>query len=367
MINFKNILVINLMHIGDLLLTTPVLRTLRANYPDAKISLLADKKLADLVRYNENIDECLFLDKKGADNHPLPFFKFILKVRAHHFDCVINLHRNERASCLAAFSGGKQIFGYSKPFFSWFFAKTFPNQNPIMHQIHSHYIVLKESLGIEKIDDRGLELVLTNETKQNAKELFEQNFPSDKKIVAFNIGASWETKRWIREYFAQCADDLLRHGYGVAFFGGTMDLDMVDECLNLMQEKNHPLLKIFTGKLSLAMLAGMLEQCSLMITTDSGPMHVAVAMKVHVLCMFGASPVLGFYPYDDQSISFKSPAPCHPCGIHQCPKKGEEFMQCMKKIPPKVILSYAYKMLNQPEKISKPNTFVSQVVTDFEK
>ena len=74
--SYNNILVINLMHIGDLMLVTPVLRTLRANYPTARISLLADKKLADLVQYNRNLDECLFIDKKGADNHFGSFFRF---------------------------------------------------------------------------------------------------------------------------------------------------------------------------------------------------------------------------------------------------------------------------------------------------
>ena len=63
---YKKILVINLMHIGDLLLTTPVLRTLRANFPQSHIALLADKKLADLVRLNENLDECLLIDKRAT-------------------------------------------------------------------------------------------------------------------------------------------------------------------------------------------------------------------------------------------------------------------------------------------------------------
>ena len=65
---YQNILVINLMHIGDLMLVTPVLRTLRTNYPKAKITLLADKKLRDLVEHNRHIDGCMLLDKKGADD-----------------------------------------------------------------------------------------------------------------------------------------------------------------------------------------------------------------------------------------------------------------------------------------------------------
>ena len=104
--NYDNILVINLMHIGDLMLVTPVLRTLRTNFPKARITLLADKKLADLVVCNKHIDGCLLIDKKGADNHPLAFLRFIRRIRKEHFDLVINLHRNERASALAALSGG---------------------------------------------------------------------------------------------------------------------------------------------------------------------------------------------------------------------------------------------------------------------
>jgi len=139
--NYKNILVINLMHIGDLMLLTPIFPTLRANYPDAKITLLADKKLRDLVEHNPYLDDFLFLDKKGADNHPWPFFKFILKVRKRHFDLVINFHRNERASCLAATSGGKRIIGYSKPGFSLMFAKTMANNHFVKHQVEAHYDV----------------------------------------------------------------------------------------------------------------------------------------------------------------------------------------------------------------------------------
>ena len=118
--NYNNILVINLMHIGDLMLVTPVLRTLRANYPQAEITLLADKKLADLVVHNQWIDECLLIDKKGEDNRLWAFIRYIFKIRRKNYDLVINLHRNERASALAAFSGAQTIVGYSKPFFSLF-------------------------------------------------------------------------------------------------------------------------------------------------------------------------------------------------------------------------------------------------------
>ena len=344
---YKNILVINLMHLGDLMLVTPVLRTLRANYPGARITLLADKKLRDLVEFNPHLDECLFLDKKGEDNHPGAFFRFIMKVRAKHFDLAINLHRNERASALAAFSGAGRIVGYAKPGFSLLFDGVMKNEHFIKHQVEAHFDVLRRFLGVEKIDDAGLEMVIPEAARQKADRLWQESFTKEAKVVAFNIGASWLTKRWLKEYFAECADRLIRRGYHVAFFGGPMDLELVESCIEDMQERESHQLKVFTGKVSLGVLAGLLRRCCLFLTTDSGPMHVGVAMNVPIVTMFGASPVTGFCPYDGKDILVKTPAPCHPCRIHECPKAGAENLMCMRDIPVDTVMECVDELLEK--------------------
>lgn len=344
---YRNILVINLMHIGDLMLVTPVLRTLRANYPGARLTLLADKKLRDLVEFNPHIDECMLIDKKGEDNHPGSFFRFILAVRRKKFDLVVNLHRNERASALAAFSGAGRIVGYAKPGFSLFFDEVLPNKKPVMHQIHSHFEVLTKACGVTKIDDGGLEMTIPPGMDEEASRLWAESFPEGKKVVAFNIGASWETKRWLDGYFAECADRLLERGYGIAFFGGPTDTEIVEHCIAQMKHKDDNAVKVFTGKVSLGVLAGLLRRSALFLTTDSGPMHVGVAMNVPVVTMFGSSPVPGFYPYDAKDVLIKTPEPCHPCGIHVCPKKGEDYMACMKKIPVDTVMRYVDELLEE--------------------
>ena len=344
---YKNILVVNLMHIGDLMLVTPVLRTLRANYPSARLTLLADKKLRDLVEFNPHIDECMLIDKKGKDDHFGAFFRFILGVRRKNFDLVVNLHRNERASAIAAFSGAKRIVGYAKPGFSLFFDEVLPNKKAVMHQIHSHFEVLTKACGVTKIDDGGLEMEIPPGMDDEAARLWRENFPEGKKVVAFNIGASWPTKRWLDEYFAECADRLVERGYGVAFFGGPMDEEIVRDCLAKMKRKDDGAVRVFTGRLSLGVLAGMLRRSALFLTTDSGPMHVGVAMNMPIVTMFGSSPVPGFYPYDAKDVLVKTPEPCHPCGIHICPKKGEDNMACMKKIPVDVVMGYVDELLDK--------------------
>lgn len=349
---YKNILVINTMHIGDLMLVTPALRTLRANYPQAHIALLTDRILADLVRCNENIDECILIDKHGRDKGILALIRFIRQIRKRHFDLVINYHRNERASVIASFSGGKKIVGYAQPFFHRFFDHWMPNlamadtpKDKVMHQTLCHLKVLQEAAGCTKLDDRGLEMWLPPEEEKKASELWQKEFAEDDRVIAFNIGASWMTKRWIDAYFAECADHFIQEGYHIAFLGGPTDVAIVKACIEKMKEKDSPKVHVFTGKVSLTVLAGLLRRCCLFLTTDSGPMHVGVAMNVPIVTMFGASPVPTFYPYDGKDIVIKTPESCHPCGIHDCPKKGEDHMACMKHIPVDVVMKYSEELL----------------------
>ena len=365
--SYQNILVINLMHLGDLMLMTPVLRTIRHNYPAAHITLLADLKLADIVQENRHINDCLFIDKKGRDDSFLGILRFARRLRKNKYDLVINLHRNERASALAALSGGKRIVGYAKPGFSLMFDHVSPDQNLIMHEIHSHYAALRAAGIIGELDDAGLQMWLPPGAEEAAGRLWEQHFSPGDKVIALNIGASWMTKRWIADYFAVVADTYLVRGYHVAVMGGPMDVEIVDACRVQMRERENPRLHIFTGKVSLGVLAGLLRRCIIFITTDSGPMHVGVAMNVPVLCMFGASPIPGFYPYDAKSISVRAPVPCHPCRIHECPLSREEHMKCMKQMPPELILKYADQMLAEngekpAYELPRPSDFETRVV-----
>ncbi len=349
---YQNILVINTMHIGDLMLVTPALRTLRTNYPKAHIALLTDKPLGDLVRCNENIDECILIDKHGKDKGIWALLRFIKQIRRRHFDLVINFHRNERASAIAAFSGGKEIVGYAQPVFRRFFDHYMPNlamadtpKDQVMHQTLCHLKVLREAAGCTKLDDRGLEMWLPAEEEKKASDLWQKEFGPKDRVIAFNIGASWLTKRWIDSYFAQCADRFIREGYHIAFLGGPTDVPIVQACIDQMEEKGSDKIHVFTGKVSLTVLAGLLRRCCLFLTTDSGPMHVGVAMNVPIVTMFGASPAPTFYPYDGKDILIKTPEPCHPCGIHECPHKGEGYMACMKHIPVDVVMKYSEELL----------------------
>lgn len=333
------------MHIGDLLLVTPVLRTLRTNFPAAHVALLADAKLADLVRLNQNLSELITIDKKGHHDKLLNYIRFIGGIRKQKFDLVINLHKNERASFIAALSGAKKIVGYSTFGPGLLFDQVIENRKRLKHQVEAHFDVLRETLGITDIDDRGIEMWLDETAEKSAERIWQQAFPANQRVIGLNIGASWPTKRWPKEYFAELADRLVDEGFGIAYFGGPMDVEIVDQAINLMKHKNHPLVVRCTGKVTLMELAALLKKCCVFVTNDSGPMHIAVAMRVPLVSMFGASPVQGFWPYNDISIVLKTPLPCHPCYEHACKLGG---LECMHAITVDEVISETLLQVDRP-------------------
>ena len=192
--------------------------------------------------------------------------------------------------------------------------------------MEAHFDVLRETLSITNIDDRGIEMWLDGTAEEAAAQLWQQTFPANPRVIGLNIGASWPTKRWPKEYFAELADRLVDRGFGIAYFGGPMDVAIVEQAVNLMKHKNHPQVAQLTGKVTLMELAALLKKCRVFVTNDSGPMHIATAMNVPLVSMFGASPVQGFWPYNDFSIVLKTSLPCHPCYEHSCRLGGLECM-----------------------------------------
>lgn len=177
-------LVINMMHIGDALLITPVLRVLRNNFPDAAIDVLTAPHLVPLFDCNPCVRSI-----KALSKHPSPaeFVALLRSIRAELYDHVINLHRNELASAVAAFSNSPHIVGYSKPGFSLFFHEVYPNLKPVMHQVHSHFAVLRHALNLSDFTHRGLEMEIGSEVEEEMRREYEKEF-GGAKVVALNIG-----------------------------------------------------------------------------------------------------------------------------------------------------------------------------------
>lgn len=337
-LNGKKILVTFLMHLGDLTLTTPFIHALRKAAPDAHITFLADEKLKDVVLHNPYLDEVITIDKKGRDNSLLALAACARRLSKMDFDVLINLHPNERCSFICALTKTKLRTGTThtlfKPLWDVF--------TPLNRQIHAAdmYLNVLTQLGVEKLEHNGLEIFPSEEHCQSAEEFWREHgvFGTDK-LVGFNIGSAVVTKRWAPERFAQVADALAAKGFKPVFFGGTMDEDMVQDAVSRMQ--TTPV--VATGYFTIGGLAAAMRRCSLIITNDSGPMHVAISQKVPIVAMYGPSIPKLYGPYTDDATIVTSIPRCMGCAggmKHKC-----DDMRCMRELTVAQVLEAAEAML----------------------
>lgn len=342
-LNGKKILVTFLMHLGDLTLTTPFIHALRKAAPDSHITFLADEKLKDVVLHNPYLDEVITIDKKGRDNSILALMACARKLSGMNFDVLINLHPNERCSFICALTKCKVKAGTThtifKPMWDVF--------TPLNRKIHAAdmYLDVLTQLGVKNLEHNGLEIFPSDEHFKNADEFWRNHgvFGSDK-LIGFNIGSAVVTKRWAPERFAQVADHFAEKGYKPVFFGGTMDEEMVQEAISYM--KTTPV--VATGSFAIGTLAAAMGRCSLIITNDSGPMHVAISQKVPIVAMYGPSSPKLYGPYTKDATIVTAQPPCLGCASgmkHKC-----DDMQCMTRLYVEQVIEAAEKMLAANEK-----------------
>lgn len=345
-LNGKKILVTFLMHLGDLTLTTPFIHALRKAAPDAHITFLADEKLKDVVLHNPYLDEVITIDKKGRDNSLLALTACAHRLSKMKFDVLINLHPNERCSFVCALTKTKVRAGTThtlfKPLWDVF--------TPLDRHIHAAdmYLNVLTQLGVEKLEHNGLEIFPSEEHQQSAADFWREHgvFTSDR-LVGFNIGSAVVTKRWAPERFAKVADILAERGYKPVFFGGTMDEEMVQEAVSHMQ--TTPV--VATGSFTIGTLAAAMRRCSLIITNDSGPMHVAISQKVPIVAMYGPSSPKLYGPYTEDAIIVTSQPPCLGCASgmkHKC-----DDMRCMRELTVEQVVEACEKQLARYEQDDK--------------
>lgn len=336
----KRIIVTFLMHLGDLTLTTPFLAVLRKAAPGAHIAYLVDEKLKDVVWGNPNIDEVLTIDKKGKDNSIAGLQQAAQRISQQKFDVLINLHPNERCSFLDFCAKVPVKVGFSHFLFRPFLTQV-TRLNRKLHAADMYIDVLAQ-LGVTDLTNNGLEIFPRAENQKAAAAFWQkEGLKPEERLVGFNIGSAVKTKRWAPERFAQVADTLAAEGYRTVFFGGTMDEVMVREATSLMQSR--PI--IATGKFSIGELAAAMKRCRLIITNDSGPMHVAISQKVPIVAMYGPSHPDLYGPYTKEATIVTAQPPCNGCAKgmkHEC-----EDMQCMTRLTVEQVLETAHKWLER--------------------
>ncbi|MDD5116130.1 MAG: lipopolysaccharide heptosyltransferase II [Candidatus Omnitrophica bacterium] len=340
--SFRRILIVRTDRIGDVLLSTPVIKALRQKYPQAYISMLVSPYARDIVEGNPYLDEVIIYDKDGKHRSWVRSLKFAGYLRKKRFDLAVILHPANRVHILTFLAGIPRRLGYDRKFgFLNNLKRAHTKQQGLMHEAEYNLDLLKE-LGVEG-DARELFIPIRPESEKWVDEFFAAcGIKKTDRLLAVNPGASCPSKIWPQDNFAHVAGILARrHNFKVLILSGPKDTTLA----GLVARKIGAQAINLSGKTSVSNLASVLKRCSLFISNDSGPVHIASSLGVPVISIFGRNqPGLSprrWGPIGKRDAYLHKDVGCIQCLAHNCRK---EFA-CLKAISVEDVLSAAESIL----------------------
>lgn len=314
--------------LGDLVMATPILTDLRHHWPEAKIVALCQGTLNILIQKDPHVNEVLnfkrpktWLDRKSSQS-------LTSLLKKGNYDLGILL-TNSLSSAWWFWRGFvKHRIGYATHCRSWLLNHPipFPTERKSQHLVVT-YKKLLEPLGISR-SNTAPSLYLTQEEQHTAKEkLLSLGVQSGDWLLGINPGAAYgAAKCWLPERFKQLSERLLDHPkIKIIFFGDPAGAPLVQEICDKLP--SHRIINL-AGKTSLRELMAFIQKCSLFLTNDSGPMHVASALGTPLIALFGSTSDSTTGPYHGGVVIHKH-VPCSPCYRRECPLKD---FRCMKEI-----------------------------------
>lgn len=329
---------------GDVILTSPLLRVLKNSLPDTSIDFLIRKKFSELVQYNPHINKIIAYDNcKGLR-------ELTEELKKNNYDLIIDLHNNLRSN-FVKLKLRKKSFTINKRIFKRFLLINFKinflyNYIPVPEK----YIEAVRDLNINN-DQNGLEIFFPEEMKTNLKEkLKNQSIPQNRLIVGVAPSAKHNTKRWPAHKFEELLVKLVKElNAFVLAFGGEEEEDYIEDIVQTVnQNTGNNFAMNLAGKLSILENAAAMDICKVIVTNDTGLMHLAAARKRKVVAIFGPTvKEFGFFPYGTENIVIENNnLNCRPCthiGRDRCPKK---HFRCMNDITSEKVFDAIKHILN---------------------
>jgi ADP-heptose:LPS heptosyltransferase len=318
----KKILIVRFSSIGDIVLTTPVIRCLRLQ-TGAEIHFLTKRSYQTIVQANPYIDKIWTIEKKISEIQA--------ELKNEKFDLIIDLHKNLRTLNLRLVLRVKTLSFDKLNFQKWLMVKFKINRLPKIHIVERNLETVK-SLGV-KNDGKGLDYFIPEKDKVDLNVLCAINSKLEtqhsKFIIAFAIGAAHATKRLPMKKIVSICQKI---NGKVILLGGKEDAGIGE---NIARESGNHVINL-CGKLNLNQSASVLQQVDKVITHDTGLMHIATAFQKEIVSIWGNTiPEFGMYPYVEASkfkiveVKGLSCRPCSKIGYGKCPKG---HFDCMNKI-----------------------------------
>lgn len=322
----KQILIIRLSSLGDILLSTPLIRATKNKYPDSEITFLCREEYLNSISTNPHISR--FLALKIDINEA----EIIENINNMKFDLVIDLQNNFRSRNILK-TIKAVIYRFSKPTIKKFLLVNFKIN--LFGNYRSIPELYAETVPGIELDGEGVEFY--------AEEKFKTVLTAGEKYIGFIPGSRHYTKRWPGEYFTQLGQLLNKYGYTIVLFGGKEDKEICSSISSRITK-----VKDLSNDNDLYQTAVDMKMCSLIIGNDSGLMHVASTFFIPLIVLFGSSvEQFGFAPYKREAIIVQNDLlKCRPCshfGKDHCPKR---HFKCMLELTPNIVFEKIKKALS---------------------
>ncbi|MDD3738867.1 MAG: glycosyltransferase family 9 protein [Lentimicrobiaceae bacterium] len=323
----KRFLIIRFSSMGDVILTTALVRCLRKAYPDCIIDFVVKKQFAEVLEGNPHINSLFFYNSDNKNE----LKNLISELKNNNYSHIIDIQKNIRSLTLRLKVPAKYKWKYSKHVVKRFMLIKFKINlyGKSVVPVYQRYFKAVEKLSV-KYDGLGTEMFPSKSNIDKVSKWFEENGASQSRCLALAPGAYWDNKRWLPEYYIALANDLLTNKFDcVVLMGGKGEKEL---CEHIAGKINGKVLNA-SGIFSIGQSAAVLSFCKVLVSNDTGLLHMAQSVKTPVVGIFGpTSKELGFYPYGDKSRVAEVDEPCRPCtqmGKNHCPRK---HFRCMKNI-----------------------------------
>ena len=319
------ILIVRTDRIGDVILSTPVIRALRAAHPQAYLGMMVRPEHRDLVEGNPDLNAVILYDKRGPEKGLLGSLRFAYRLREHRFDTALILHSTNRVILAAWLAGIRRRAGYARRM-SWLLTHRLPyvKREGEKHELEYNLDLLR-LIGVDPSTGSGragfpeLFVPIRPGWENRVEEFLRwKGAGAGQMLVVLHPGASCPSKRWPAERFAQVGDHLAARGASVAVLAGAGEEEHGRAVLRHMRQPAIEMLGAFT----LGEAASLLKRARLLVSNDSGPVHLACAVGTPVVSIFGRwggglSPVR-WGPMGKNSVTLHHDIGCRPCLAHNC-------------------------------------------------
>ena len=315
----KRILFITLSNIGDIVLTTPVLKVLSKNFPEARLDVMVGPNGIELFKKDPAVSEVISYNKHASVHEKR---RLVTKLRREKYDLIVDM----RNSLFPFLLGAKYRTSLIR----------IPPKS-VKHKKEEHLWKLS-SIGMTlDAEDTSLYIHIPKEDHEYIEKIISA-LDKKKPVIAVSPGAKSDIKRWPKEKYTKLMEKLIKElGAQIIMVGDKRDSVLVKDILASSGDD----IKDLTGATNLTQLASLLGKADLLITNDSAPLHIAGAVNTKVLAIFGPTDPKAYGPMGGEDRVLKKKLHCSPCGKAQCEFEHE----CMKDLEVSEVFNAARKIL----------------------